>query len=128
MQAAIQKRIAFLFGVVFVLLLLIIAIGFPSPTPFQYTIFRITISLAAAGVAAMIPGFITIEIANWVRAGGALGVFVVVYFYNPAALVSPGALSQTNVIKGDQSQIINGNKGQITINNKKDTATAGKNQ
>jgi hypothetical protein len=84
-----QKLTAFIFGVVFVVVLIVLAIAFPNPTPFQYTVFRVILALASAGVAAMIPGFLEIEVPNWIRAGGALAVFIVVYFYNPASLVAP---------------------------------------
>lgn len=99
---------------------------FPNPTAFQYTIFRSVLSLAAAGVAAMIPGFITISVSTWLRAGGALAVFAVVYFYNPAAMVtSAPSPSQINDIKGDQNQVINHNTGRIEITNEK-ASTKGK--
>jgi hypothetical protein len=84
-----EKLLAFSFGVVFALAMLILAIAFPSPTAFQYTVFRIVLALATAGVAAMIPGFIEVSVAGWLRAGGALAVFAVVYFYNPASLIAP---------------------------------------
>jgi hypothetical protein len=73
--------------VVFVAILLILAIFFSTPTPFQYLVFKTVLSLAAAGIAAMVPGFLQVSLATWLRAGGALAVFVIVYFYNPAHLV-----------------------------------------
>lgn len=89
-----QIVIAFVFGVVFVVTLIVLAIKFPHPTPFQYNVFRVVLSLAAAGVAAMIPGFIDIEVSATmgllIRAGGALAVFVMVFFFNPAQLASEG--------------------------------------
>jgi hypothetical protein len=118
LQRKVQQRLAFLFGIVFLIVLLTLAILVPNPTAFQYTIFRSVLALAAAGVAAMIPGFIAVSISTWLRAGGALAVFVVVYFYNPAALVS-SARPQVNNIKGDQNQVINGNTGSIAIKNDK---------
>ena len=57
-----QVVIAFAFGIIFVIALIILAIKFPHPTSFQYNVFRIVLSLAAAGVAAMIPGFINVEV------------------------------------------------------------------
>jgi hypothetical protein len=123
-RKATQQRTAFSFGILFVVILLGLAILFPTPTAFQYTVFRSVLSLAAAGIAAMIPGFITVSISTWLRAGGALAVFAVVYFYNPAALVT-SAPSQINDIKGDQNQVINHNTGSITITNEKG-ATKGK--
>lgn len=92
-----QRKGAYVFGIVFVVLILVIAVFIPNPTSFQYTVFRIVLALAAAGVAAMIPGFISVEVGNAVRAGGAIAVFVIVFFFSPAKLVVqptelPGAL------------------------------------
>jgi hypothetical protein len=88
MSKANEKILAFGFGVVFIVILLLIAIFFPNPTDFQYTVFRIVLALAAGGVAAMIPGFLRVDVSNYIRAGGALGVFVIIYFFSPAALVT----------------------------------------
>ena len=74
---------AFSFGVVFVITILTIAIFRPNPTPFEYTVFRIVIALAAAGVGAILPGFLDVTFRNWLRAGGALALFVIVYFFAP---------------------------------------------
>jgi hypothetical protein len=81
------ERIAiFAFGVLFTAALVILAIFFPIPTQFQYLVFRIVLALACAGVAALIPGMINVDI-PYVRAGGALAVFVFVFRFSPAALV-----------------------------------------
>lgn len=86
-----QIVVAFVFGVIFIATMIVLAIAFPEPTPFQERTFKITLSLAAAGVAAMIPGFINVELTQTigviVRAGGALAVFAIVFFFNPAQLV-----------------------------------------
>lgn len=79
-----QVVAAFSFGVVFVVAIMVIAIYRPNPTPFEYTIFRIVIALAAAGVGAILPGFLNVSFKNLLRAGGALALFVVVYFFAPA--------------------------------------------
>lgn len=89
MLKTLQQRLAFAFGIVFVIALLVLALAVPNPTPFQYIVFRVVLTLAVAGVAAMIPGFLTVSVPNWLRAGGALAVFIVVYFYNPASLIVP---------------------------------------
>lgn len=77
---------AFCFGITFVVAILTIAIAVPTPTPFEYTVFRIVISLAAAGVGAILPGFIMVRYKDLVRAGGALALFLVVYFGAPVAV------------------------------------------
>jgi len=81
------ERIAiFAFGAIFVVALLLLAVVFPKPTPFQYTVFRIVLALAAAGVATLVPGIIEVKYKTIIRAGGALAVFVIVYFFGPAIL------------------------------------------
>lgn len=84
-----HERIAvFVFGVVFVFGLLALAIAFPKPTAFQYTVFRIVLALAASGVAAFLPGFVEVDVNRWLRAGGAIAVFVIIYFFSPANLIT----------------------------------------
>lgn len=77
---------AFVFGCIFLTAILIIALLKPNPTPFEYTIFRIVIALAASGVGAILPGFLDVRFKSWLRAGGALALFVIVYFFPPVAM------------------------------------------
>ncbi|CAM2064230.1 Carboxypeptidase regulatory-like domain-containing protein [Sulfidibacter corallicola] len=81
-----ERTAVFVFGVILVFVFLGLIIFVPDPTPFQYTVFRIVLSLAAAGVATFIPGLINVEIRKIIRAGGAIAVFVIVYFYAPAGM------------------------------------------
>jgi len=81
----------FAFGVVFVGAILAIAIFIPNPTPTQYETFRIILALSAAAVATLLTGFIEVDIPGYVKAGGALAVFAVVYFFVPAAIKPPSA-------------------------------------
>ena len=85
----------FAFGVVFVGALLLLAIRFPHPSDFQYLVFRIVLALASAGIAALIPGFLEIELQTWLKAGGALAVFAIVYFKSPANLVKQGTANNS---------------------------------
>jgi hypothetical protein len=73
----------FAFGVLFVGVLLTLVVAIRDPTPAQMVVFRTVLALAAAGVAAFVPGLLHIELPV-VRAGGALAVFVLVYLYSPA--------------------------------------------
>ena len=72
-----ETTLASIFGVIFVATILILAVRFPRPTPFQYAVFRIVLAIAVAGIAAVIPGFLEVTVSTAVRAGGALGVFIV---------------------------------------------------
>jgi hypothetical protein len=90
----IERYLAFGFGVVFVIVLLVLATRYPNPTPFQYNVFRIILALACGGVAAMTPGFLTVNISTWLRAGGAIAVFVITYFYSPAGMTGVTVLTE----------------------------------
>jgi hypothetical protein len=83
-----QTLLAFAFGIVFILSVLALAVFIPHPSPEQFEVFRIVMALAAGGVAAVIPGLLHLNLSRGqglaVRAGGALAVFVIVYFYSPA--------------------------------------------
>jgi len=96
-----QIVVACALGVAFIVTLLVLAIKFPHPTPFQYNVFRIVLSLAAAGEAAVVPGFLSVSINTSIRAGGALAVFVVVFFFNPAELVTSEAEAPPPIHDGD---------------------------
>jgi hypothetical protein len=92
LQQTWEKIAGFTFGVMFVAAMLVLAIAFPQPTSFQYEVFRIVLAIACGGVAAVIPGFLAINMdvkGLVIRAGGALAVFLLVYFFSPAKLVSP---------------------------------------
>lgn len=78
----VETLLAFAFGVICVLLLL-----FLRPQSGQEQTFRIVMSLAAAGIAAVIPGMLNIKVTGGkrfvIRAAGAMAVFVIVYLINP---------------------------------------------
>jgi hypothetical protein len=80
--------VVFVVGIVLILIILGIAFLLPNPTPFQYTVIRIVLALAAAAFATLLSGFLQVQVSDYVKAGGALAVFVVVYFYSPARLVA----------------------------------------
>lgn len=80
-----DKLMAYIFGFTFVAVIVAVALVNPSPSNFAYTVFRIVLALAAAGVGAVLPGFIAVHAGTWLRAGGAVALFVVVYFFSPVA-------------------------------------------
>lgn len=83
MNKKLQTILAYVFGVCFVVVLLVISFVQPEPSGFQYTVFRTVLALAGAGTVAVFPGFIEVRFGSWLRAGGALAVFAVLYFFNP---------------------------------------------
>ena len=99
------ERIAvFAFCAVFLLLLVIVSVFIPKPSLFQYNIFQTSLSLAAAGVGALIPGFLIVKYLNLVRAGGGLALFVLIYFINPAGFVANPVGDAKQVATGPQTE------------------------
>jgi hypothetical protein len=74
-------------GLLGLILLLLIAERNPTPTAFQLRIYLTVLALAAASFAALIPGLLNVNL-SWtgltIRAAGALAVFILVFFYEPA--------------------------------------------
>jgi len=83
-----EKITAFAFGVIFVIVMLYLSLFVPNPTPTQWFTFRVVLALAAAGVGALLPGLIWVKAPPYVRAGGALALFVLVYWFNPPKIIS----------------------------------------
>jgi hypothetical protein len=81
-----EKIGGFSFGVVFVSAMLALNVLIPNPTSTQYETFKIVLALAAAGIGGILAGFIQVsgsfnKLA--IRAGGALALFLVVFFIHP---------------------------------------------
>lgn len=94
---SIEIVLAFVFGVAFLITLIIIAVFIHNPTPFQDRVFRIVLALSASGIAANLPGFLNIDLNSGkgivIGAGGAIAVFVIVYFFTPRLMNSSKPVS-----------------------------------
>ena len=80
--------LVFVLGSVFILLLLVLALFIAHPTEWQIFLFRVVLSLSAAGISALIPGLIKIELPLGVKAAGAFAVLALVYLVNPPQLLA----------------------------------------
>lgn len=80
----INTLLAFAFGVVFLSIMLGFAVWYPNPSPFQLDVFMVALSSSAAGVGAILPGFLDVQFKGVARAGGALGLFLLVWASQPA--------------------------------------------
>ena len=112
--------LAFLFGCLALAAVLWLAFKNASLTEPQFEILRIVLALAGGGVGAMIPGFLELNMKAGtklaLRAGGALAVIVVLYFWSPAHWGQPSASTVTQTTGGTGSPAQNGN-GNTVINN-----------
>lgn len=109
--------IAFLMGLMVVALAVFAIHKFPNPSPAQFLVLRTLLAIGAAAIASGLTGFIEIEIPNYVRAGGGLAVFVLVYLRAPAGwnLVKPAPPQQAARPLGQGSRVIVRRNGQQTI-------------
>ncbi|HCO60747.1 MAG TPA: hypothetical protein DIT58_11220, partial [Porticoccaceae bacterium] len=94
----------------------------PAPSPSQYSTFKTLLALAVAGVGALLPGFITLEIGlpkGALRAGGAIALFAIVYFFNPAQLAPApeqiGGDHITQTVAAGSTAVIHTGSGKLEI-------------
>lgn len=83
MQNKFQGIFLPIIGVVFLAGILYLAYFTPFPSAFQSGVMWIVLSLGAAGFAFLIPGFIEFKYQNYLKAGGAIAVFCLMYFFSP---------------------------------------------
>lgn len=113
---------AFAFGCIAIGIVLWLAFRARTLSQPQFDILRIVLALAGGGVGAVIPGFLSVDMKPnaklAVRAGGALAVFVILYFFSPAhwAPPSPGDVIQHT--DGANSPAQNGSGNTVIINGK----------
>lgn len=88
-----QQTALFLFGIFFVTVMIILALAIPSPTEAQWRVFNLVLALVAGAIAAVLPGVLRIQFTPWLKSGGALAVFVLVYLVKPAGLVAADPLA-----------------------------------
>ena len=112
-----EKIAGLIFGALFATALLLLNVFIPEPSATQYATFRTILALAAAGVGGILAGTLYIKgsIQKWsVRAGGALALFLIVYFFTPApASIAEPAISQT--IEKDGVGVIHTGEGDIHV-------------
>lgn len=78
------SKMPFWFSVGAFAVLLAISLFVPGWAQQNNALSKTLLALAAAGVAATLPGFLNLEFNNFLKAGGALAVFVLVFLINPA--------------------------------------------
>lgn len=81
-------KMAWLIGLALLVGMVLLLVFVPCPTTAQFFAFRLALALAAGGLATLLPGMFGLELANGVKAAGALGFAAMVYLVNPGELVS----------------------------------------
>ena len=88
------------FGAGIALLLIIIPIAIFRPDLETNYLIRVVLSLAAAGFAAVIPGLLHFEPGRYLKAGGAMAVFAIVFWLAPRAVGPSGTELTVSVPEG----------------------------
>jgi hypothetical protein len=113
-----EVAVAFIFGCAAMVAVLWLAFRGGNLTDQQFEMLRIVLALAGGGVGAIIPGFLDLNMkaANKLalRAGGALAVFVVLYFWSPAHWAPSSSETVIQHTSGSDSPAQNGS-GNIVI-------------
>jgi|SRR5271165_2193311 len=108
-----EMGLAFVFGCVALAAVLWLAFRAETLSEQQFEILRIVLALAGGGVGAVIPGFLDVSVKAStklaLRAGGALAVFVVLYFWSPAHWQPSQAGTVIQHTEGSGSPIQSGN-------------------
>ena len=88
-RLSLEIILTFSFGVLALIVLFVIGLLVDQPNQLLSLVSRVTLALACAGIAAMLPGFIQLNIASHtnlaIRAGGAVAIFVLVYLVDPGS-------------------------------------------
>lgn len=79
----INVLLAFAFGVMAMIAMLAFAVFIPNPSNFSQWVFITVLALSAAGIASVIPGILDLQL-PYLKAGGALAMFAVVFLMKPA--------------------------------------------
>lgn len=85
--AAGNKYITLGIGFVFVILSFVISMVIDNPSEFKMFIIRSTFAVGCAALASFIPGWINVNIKGYVKAGGAIAIILIFYFFNPPAML-----------------------------------------
>lgn len=111
------EKITALVGVAFLVAMLVVSLAVPNPTETQWFVVRMALSVSAAGIGVVFPGLIFVNVGRYVRAGGAIALFVLVYCLNPPRVVtrSPSPIRIEQHTRGAQSPAVSGVQGDVSI-------------
>jgi tetratricopeptide (TPR) repeat protein len=104
-----ETLLAFAFGLIFCGVLAYAGLrSQPITDPGQFFFLRVLASISAAGVAAVIPGMLNVQIGQGkllaIRGAGALAVFVIVFLVNPPEVFRKAGEAKRAVMSGNYSQ------------------------
>ena len=93
---------------------IVAAVFIPDQNAVQQFYFRVVVAISMAGISAIIPGFLHIELSwlkNSIRAGGAIAIFVLIYAVNPAEITN--SFRPTVNLSGEWNFFLQSNNSEI---------------
>ena len=87
-----ERILAVIFSIAFAITMIVLINNIHTLTHFQVAFFRALLAVTAAGAAATLPSFSSIDMSAPIRAASALAILFIVFFFNPLLpIVPPGA-------------------------------------
>ncbi|EEW5780051.1 hypothetical protein ACR47K_003341 [Escherichia coli] len=82
-----NKYITLSIGSVLVIMSFAFAMFMDNPSYFKIFIIRSTFAVGCAALASFVPGWINVNVKGYVKAGGAIAIILIFYFFNPPAML-----------------------------------------
>lgn len=82
-----NKYITLAIGLVLVFLSFAFAMFMDNPSQFKIFIIRSTFAVGCAALASFVPGWINVNVKGYIKAGGAIAIILIFYFFNPPAML-----------------------------------------
>ncbi|EIY4993520.1 hypothetical protein ML021_003096 [Klebsiella quasipneumoniae] len=82
-----NKYITLGIGAVLVILSFAFAMLMDNPSQFKIFIIRSTFAVGCAALASFVPGWINVNVKGYIKAGGAIAIILIFYFFNPPAML-----------------------------------------
>ena len=102
-----EKVTLFAFGTAFFTVLIAIALLDKHPSKSSWYVYTCVLAMAAGGVGALLPGAINVNLHPGIRAGGAIAIFVLVFFYGK------DKVTEETIVQGLKSHLDSPNGGAI---------------
>lgn len=92
---SLKSSISWIVGLALLVGITMLLVFVPCPTNAQFFAFRISLALAAGGLATLLPGMFNFNLNSNVKAVGSMGFAVMVYLVNPTLFVAGGRCADT---------------------------------
>lgn len=86
-KVSMEKILPVIVGIIFILISFFSALFIRDPSQTQFFVIRGLFSLGCAAAGSCIPGWLNVEIHGYIKAGGAIALVLIFWFFNPPAFI-----------------------------------------